>query len=142
MGSSFFRPSLDPIGAILGKIAGPNSAFAEFAHSAPAQGVLKATDPSAYALGQQYGNRANPPAGYVAPATPAAGMAPSLGTAAGGYTPGAMAAANAAVSAANQRVSTPTYTTNTPPAAAGAVQQNPQAYVRAAGALQQNGWGG
>lgn len=82
------KSGIDPIGTILGHVAGPNSFIAKEAHYLPGggTGLQKATAPDLYNAGQAYGNRNN-----TGPqATPAfAGISPTLGDSLAGYQPAA-----------------------------------------------------
>lgn len=93
MGSSFFNPihQLDPIGNLIGSIAGPHSFVAKEAHYDPlaSSGFGKAVSPAMYNAGQAYGNRLN----VTSTPTPFAGKDPTLQDANNGYVQQAQAVA-------------------------------------------------
>ena len=95
MGSGFFSPTgkgnlaLDLTQATLGKtgLLGPNSFIAKESAYDPLMGSEAGAllDPVQYTQGQAWDARNKPPPGYVAPATPYAGINPSMSAAQTGY---------------------------------------------------------
>lgn len=91
MGSGFFK-GIDPIGQLVGSVAGKNSWFSKMAHYDPIMGssVGKVISPATYDAGQAYGARRN-----VTPTpTPFAGVQPTLQDANNGYVQQSQRAAN------------------------------------------------
>lgn len=107
MGSNFFRQSLDPVGAIVSKVAGPNSWIAKETSYDPlgSSPVAKELSPGMYAMGQAYADRNKDmnPAGTAAMyPTPYAGVAPTLANASAGYINASQLAAQKAAQNVNQ----------------------------------------
>jgi len=83
MGSNFFKSALDPLGGLVGRIAGPNSFLAKTASHDPIVGgpVGKVLNPNMYANAQAYRAATHP----VTTQGPYAGVTPTLAMANAGY---------------------------------------------------------
>jgi hypothetical protein len=135
IGTNLSHPlsGLDPMGTILGSVAGKNSTLANWMSRLPGNqsGFAKAVSPTVSAAAEASATKHDPPPGYVAPATPYAGKAASLAGANAGYNAASMVPGGA-----------PTATPTAAPTDKAAWMNNSaQSYINAARNAGQNGWG-